>query len=436
MRKYLSSVLLIVFLLSVLSVISVSAQDEVTLRWRTRPSNQAEIEVYQALSDTIDEAWDGVTLVYEPGGSEGMDYFVSLQTELESGTAPDVFWIGGANLADFVNRGDLYNLYDLAMATEDFDAEAFYPQPMGELMYNPETMSMEGALWGLPRDVSAMAIYYNADLFAEAGIPTPMERVEAGEWDWNTFAEDAAAINDLGDEVTGFAMGNWWANWWLFVNAAGGGFFNEDRTACGLNTPETTEALTFLSDLYSSGAALPYGTPAEEAFLAGTLGMYMTGRWDTPNFLANATFDWNAAEVPAYPGGSASNWVFWGPYVVNANTEHPEEAWQLLQYLTLTEAQAAVAELGANIPSRSGEDAVNAFLGTLEEELPDLNNEAWIAGLGYAVPEAPLWAANFGEIDAVVEAGITQVLTGELSAEEFTGSICDQIDPLFEAAGS
>ena len=65
----------------------------VTLRWRTRPDNQAEIDVYQQVNDSIDIP--GVTLVYEPGGSESSSYQDVLKTELAAGTAPDVFWIPG-----------------------------------------------------------------------------------------------------------------------------------------------------------------------------------------------------------------------------------------------------------------------------------------------------------------------------------------------------
>jgi multiple sugar transport system substrate-binding protein len=48
---------------------------------------------------------EGVTLVYEPGGSESSSYQDVLRTELAAGTAPDVFWIPGTDVADFASRG-------------------------------------------------------------------------------------------------------------------------------------------------------------------------------------------------------------------------------------------------------------------------------------------------------------------------------------------
>lgn len=326
----------------------VSAQD-VTLTWRTRPDNQAEIDVYTAISAQVDELLEGVTLEYQAGGTETAGYQATLLTELAAGTAPDVFWIPGADLANFAGAGVLLNLHDLAAADETFDPSVFYPAQMEQLMYNPETDSMEGALWGLPRDASAMAIYYNADLFAEAGVDTPDVQLANGTWTWETFYDTAAAIRALGPEIYGWGMNAWWGNWELFINEAGGSYFTENRDGCALNSPEVENALTFMRSFYANDIAVPYGTDSEPPFLAGNVGMFLNGRWATPNMLANARFNWNVAEVPAGPAGQ-SNFLFWGAYVINANTENPEAAWELVKALTSLDVQLQVAALGANFP--------------------------------------------------------------------------------------
>ncbi len=428
MSKRFMSVLLLAILVIGMGASIVSAQDDVTLTWRTRPDNQAEIDVYTALSQSIDEAWDGVALEYQAGGTETAGYQDTLLAELAAGTAPDVFWIPGADLANFASRGVLLNLNDLAAADSAFDAGVFYPQQVAELTYNPETDSNEGALWGLPRDASAMALYYNQSLFDEAGIPNPQERLDAGEWTWEQFKEDAAAITELGDGIYGYGMNAWWGNWELFINGAGGSYFTEGRDACNLNTPEVENALTFMRSLYEDGVAVPYGTDSEPPFVAGQVGMFLNGRWATPNFLSQVEFDWNVAEVPAGPGGQ-SNFLFWGAYVVNANTANPEAAWQLLQQLTSLDAQQQVSALGANFPSRQGEEALAAVM----ENFPDLNNAAFTTAIAnYAVAEAPLWKGDFGQINwNTVEPAITQVLSGELAPADFTANICGQIEQYF-----
>jgi len=74
-KRLLVGVLFLALVIPAFAALSpTSAQGEITLRWRTRPDNQAEADVYQAASDEIDAAWEGVTLKYEPGGSETASY--------------------------------------------------------------------------------------------------------------------------------------------------------------------------------------------------------------------------------------------------------------------------------------------------------------------------------------------------------------------------
>ncbi|MFP4321480.1 MAG: ABC transporter substrate-binding protein [Anaerolineales bacterium] len=414
----------IVILLIASLTLPVLAQDEeITLTWRTRPDNQAEIDVYTAASETIDEGWEGVSLEYQPGGSETASYQDVLIAEIEAGTAPDVFWIPGTDVARFAEAGLILNLAEFAAADEDYSQDDFYAGPMGFLTTPVE--EGQDALWGLPRDVSAFAIYYNADLFDEAGLEYP-----GGEdWDWARFQEAAEEISALGDEVVGFGMNAWWANWGYFVNAAGSSFFNEDYTACGLDNEATVEGLNAAATLFENGWAVPWGTDSEPPFLAGNVGMFMNGRWATPGTVANADFNWNVAPLPEGPGGE-SNWLFWGAYVVNANTDNPAEAWDLITRLTSAEIQGEIASLGANIPSRQTDAAIELFLNTLPGT--DVNNQAFVDGAAVGVTEAPLFNGDWPAIDQAYGTAVNSVFAGEITAQEFADTICDDVAGFFE----
>jgi len=428
MRKQTTIALMFVLTMLLSVALPALAQDEegITLRWRTRPDNQAEIDVYTAASETIDEGWDGVSLEYEPGGSETAGYQDVLVTELEAGTAPDVFWIPGTDVARFAEAGLILNLADLAAADEDYSQDDFYAGPMSFLTTGIE--GAEDALWGLPRDVSAFAIYYNADLFDEAGLDYP-----GGEdWNWDRFVEASEEISGLGDEVFGFGMNAWWANWGYFVNAAGSSFFTEDFTACGLDNDATVAGLGVAAELFAEGAAVPWGTDSEPPFLAGNVGMFMNGRWATPGTITNAEFNWNVAPLPVGPSGEATNWLFWGAYVVNAETENPEAAWDLVTRLTSAEIQGEIASLGANIPSRATDEAIELFLGTLPDS--GVDNAAFIDGTTSADvrTEAPLFFGDWPAVDAAYAEGINAVFAGESTPQEFADTICETVAPLFE----
>lgn len=401
---------------------------EVALRWRTRPDNQAEIDVYSSVSEEIDSSWDAATLEYEPGGSETSSYQDVLRTEIASGTAPDVFWIPGTDIADFAKRGLILDLREQAESSDAYAGDdAYYPGPMELLTYDPESGQSGEALWGLPRDVSTFALYLNQDLIAEAGAPNPIELAEAGEWNWDTFREVSEQVSGLGEQIYGFGMNNWWANPGVWINSAGGSFFTEDRTACAMDSDEAKQGLEFMTSLYQDDLAVPYGEDAEPPFLAGQVGMFMNGRWATPGTRANADFDWDVVRLPDGPEGPV-NWLFWGAYVVNANTEHPEEAFELVTRLTSPDVQGQIAELGANIPSRvDDESAIDTFLGYTPPE----NNQAFIDGLETSVPEGPLWEGDWPAFDSTLAPEIESVVAGDQSLDEFQSTICDKLDPTF-----
>ncbi len=409
------------------------AAEDVAIRWRTRPDNQEEIDVYSQISTDLDAELDGITLTYEPGGSEGANYQDQLKAEIAAGTAPDVFWIPGTDVADFATRGLILNASELAGATEGYSADDFYAGPMFHLTYNPESGASgadSGALWGLPRDVSTFALYLNMDLINEAGAPDPRELAANGEWTWDAFLDVAQKTRALGSDVYGYGASAWWGPYGVWLNASGGGFFTEDRAACALNTEESLTGLDFQRSLYQDyDVATPYGEDPEPPFRAGKVAMFQNGRWATPG-VRTVDFEWDVVELPAGPNGTPGNWLFWGAYVINANTEHPEEAWALVQALTTAQTQGKISALGANIPSRVSQEALDAFL----TFTPPANNQAFLNGISPdAAPtaEGPLWAGSWPEFDKIMGPAIQGVLTGATTVEDFGATICDEANKVF-----
>ncbi|MDX1415993.1 MAG: sugar ABC transporter substrate-binding protein [Candidatus Promineifilaceae bacterium] len=400
----------------------------VTLRWRTRPDNQEEADVYQSISDQLMGSMEGITLEYEPGGSETASYQDVLKTELASGTAPDVFWIPGTDVADFATRGLLFDMRELADGTDGYSDDDFYPGPMFHLTFNPESGSSGEALWGLPRDVSTFALYLNLDLIAEAGAEDPRDLEAAGEWNWDAFLEVAEAVDGLGGDIKGYGGSAWWGPYGVWMNAAGGGFFNEDRTACNLDSSESLEGLAFAQNLYTDlGYAVPYGEDPEPPFRAGNVGLFQNGRWATPG-VRTVDFNWDVVGLPDGPAGNPGNWLFWGAYVVNADTEHPEAAWELVQALTTAEVQGQVSALGANVPSRVSQEALDAFL----TFTPPENNQAFLDGLARdPAAEGPLWAGSWPEFVTVMDASVSSLLTGESTVDDFAATVCDEANKAF-----
>jgi len=401
--------------------------EAVSLTWMTRPDNQAEADVYASISDDITAKGIGLDLTYVAGSSEGSPYQDKLKTDIAAGTAPDVFWLPGTDIADFAKAGLIMNIREEAAKTEHSDAD-FYAGPMESLTVDPDTgASSADFLWGVPRDVSTFALYMNLDLIEKAGVDDPRELAAAGKWDWDAFEATSKAITEKGGEgVKGFGAGGWWANWGYFVHSAGGGFFNEDRTACALDSDESVAGLEYLKGLYDNGYGVPFGEDAEPPFKAGQVGMFINGRWATPGAREITDFAWDVVELPT-GASEGRNWQFWGAYVVNAKTENPAAAWKLIQELTSADVQGQISELGANIPSRVSADATEKFL-TFS---PPANNQAFLNGISNnPVAEGPLWNGNWPAFDKAAGDGVTALFTGDRTLEDFQANICT------EAAGA
>jgi multiple sugar transport system substrate-binding protein len=402
------------------------AKQMVTIRWRTRPDNKAEQDVYQAISDDLSKqlADKGITLKYDPAPVTG--YMDKLTTEFSAGNAPDIVWIPGASVADYATKNVLLDLKPIADKDSSFKLSDYYDAPIKELTQGGTK------LWGLPRDISTLVIYYNKDLFKAKGVDDPADLAKAGKWDWENFVRVAKALNDPAKKVYGFSMTNWWGPWGWFVYSAGGSMFNADRTACGMADPKSQQGLQFLQDVFQKEkiATIPgiEGGVGETEFIAGQAGMIPNGRWMTPAMRQNAKFNWGVVEMPKGPGGNAT-WLFWGPYVVAAKTKYPNEAWTVVKALTSAAVQAKIAALGTNIPSNKAKEGVDAFMNSKPPE----DNAPFIAGAAYAQAEIPLFTANWDEVvNGQYQPLVDQIISGKMSVADAAKKMCDGANPKFK----
>lgn len=395
--------------------------EKVTITFRTRPDNDAEAAVYADVAAKVSEMLGDVTVEYQKGGSETSSYQDQLKTEAAAGTAPDVFWLPGTDTAEFATKGITLDLRQYAGADSSYKDADYYPGPMFHLTFDPATGTAGPKLWGLPRDVSTFALYLNLDLLAEAGAEDPRELAKNGQWTWDKFFEVGQKVAALGGDVKAYGASSWWGPYGVWINGAGGNFFNADRTACGLDTPEAITGLEQLVKVYGAdNFAVKYGEDPEGPFVAGNVAMFQNGRWATPNLRTNAKFKWDVVALPdgPKPGG---NWLFWGSYAANAKTANPEAAWRVIKALTDPAIQKMVSELGANIPSRVGDQAKQDFLGFT----PPDNNQAFLDGLANnSVAEGPLWAGSWPKFDTVMGAAVSGVVNGEKTVDQFKQTIC------------
>jgi multiple sugar transport system substrate-binding protein len=282
--------------------------------------------------------------------------------EISAGTAPDLVAFDSSDLPRVYLMDALMDLTPLYEADADFDPdEEFYASVW-------KTGWVQGVPVAIAKDYSVSAFYVNSDLFEQAGIDIPEEG-----WTYDEYVQIAQqlTLDANGNNATSpdFDPENvvqwgssspywggdtgWWRGFQSFLYSFGAHTISDDGTTTAgyINSPEAVAAWEWYRDLVHKSGAAPNATYMaatnvgnDQMFSDGMLaiaGSYW-GPWFQDTFNQAPDLSWQVVPLPTGPGGheAAIMWMGWG---INANSEHPEEAWQLLKWLTTEPGQRVFA---------------------------------------------------------------------------------------------
>lgn len=292
--------------------------------------------------------------------------------------------------------------------------------------------------YALPKYHGALAVYYNKDLFDRYGVPYPSR-------DW-TYDDYLSAMQTLtvdndsnrGIDVWGSTLDPIYDRVQIHVNSFGGHYVNpDDPTDCVLDEPEAVAALEWLrariwDDRVMATTLALSKVETRRAFWEGRVAMVEDGSWALKDILTNADFRVGVAAFPAGPVRRATLATTDG-FAISATTDHPEEAWELIKFLTGKEYGLAMARANFLQPARStlvGEwaDFVRA---DLPEQSRDLDLEVFADGQlrGYSVTAEVF--ANMQGVRTATDAAFEDILTlGLVPAQGRLRQACEQIELL------
>lgn len=344
------------------------------------------------------------------------DYFTRLQALIAGGQAPDVFELNYENFVSYAARNVLLNLDALAASDDTFSADIFYERAYDAFKY-------QGVQLALPATFSTVVLYYNKDLFDQAGVDYPAE-----DWTWEDAVGAAEAVADPDAGIWGLYSPIQF--WEFYKKAAQNGcqFFNEAQTEATLDDPACVEALETMVSFVEAGVmpgdADLAGMSGDDLFSAGQLAMDVTGIWMFAAF-ADAPFAW---DIQVEPGmAQKATHFFANGVAAYANTPHPEAAWEWMEFFTTSPEMAEIRiASGWELPTLNNEAYVRGYL----EQTPPENREAVFASLNYAITPPVIERQN--EMQDAVNQLLDRVKLGQLTAEEALQEADAQVEGLLE----
>ena len=313
-----------------------SAQGSVQLRLSTF-ANPDEQKTIQTQLDAF-KAQTGIDVALE---SVPTDFPTKLTTDLAAGTAADVFWVDSLLAPDLTTRGLLLPLDDYLSSSAT--GNDYFPNLIGGYQYN-------GATYGLPKDWSAVAMWYSTDDFATAGLTTPPTN-------WDELQSAVQALTDA-TGTPGIALAPDPASAFIFIYQDGGQILSPDFSQVLVGDEHTVAALQYYYGLYADGIAT---TPADvgandqaDALAKRLASVALTGNWNFGGFSLNyPDFKYGTAPLPAGPNGDKATFAFTVAYSAFAGSQHPDEAFQLMEFLNSDQIMLNLTTAAGVMPSRT-----------------------------------------------------------------------------------
>ncbi len=277
-------------------------------------------------------------------------YWTLLEAGAQGGDMPDIFWMHSNYSQKFMSNDLLLDLTDRISGSDVIDLDNYYADIT-------ELYQLDGRTYAIPKDYDTIGLWYNKELFDEAGLSYPDET-----WTWNTLAEAAKKLTDKEKGQFGFVCpaANNQDGYYNVIYAMGGSVLNEDKTKSNWDSPETIQAMNWWMDNLVSVSMPSPQMMAENAldvlFGSKKAAMVIQGSWMVANFKENEYIDANCdvAVLPMAEDGTRKTIYNGLGWAANADVENPEECWKLLEYLGSEKAQEKQAALGVTMSAYEG----------------------------------------------------------------------------------
>ncbi|MCC5640450.1 ABC transporter substrate-binding protein [Nostoc sp. CHAB 5844] len=308
----------------------------VTVKLSGWAGSQVEQKLLRQVLQNFEAQHPNIKVKYEVISDQYMDV---IKTRLVGDAAPDVFYLDALEAPFLMSQNVLEPLDNYI--TPEFDIEDFEVTLLDSFKY-------QNHIYGLPKDYSTLALFYNKKSFVTAGLNTPP----------TTWSELLTYSQKLTSGLNKYGFGEIpeLARQVYKIKAFGGRIIDENGYAT-FASETSLPGLQLVIHQYrkdkSSAQKSDVGTNSgSEMFGQGKVAMVIEGNWAIPYL--KETFpqlEFATAELPTI-NNQKGTMVFTVAYVMNKQSQHKAAAWELISYLTGKAGMQKWTATGLTLPSR------------------------------------------------------------------------------------
>jgi multiple sugar transport system substrate-binding protein len=319
-------------------------------------SNPTERELLERVLKKFEAEYPDIKVKFEVINERYMDV---IKTRLIGDAAPDVFYLDSFEAPLLMSHEVLEPLDNYI--TDEFDLADFQPLLLKAFKY-------KGKVYGLPKDFSTLALFYNKQFFREVNLIEPPKN-------WQQLREYARRLtsdlnNDGRIERYGLGFTAELARHYFLIKAFGGQLINR-RGYANFATKKSLKGLQYLIEMYQKDKTIAQPSDVgassdSEMFGQGKAAMVIEGPWSIPYLKETfSKIEFTTTGVPIM-NQKKGTMLYTAAYVMNQKSKNKEAAWKLISYLSGKEGMKAWAKGGASLPSRK---SVLAELGYIDNSL-------------------------------------------------------------------
>ena len=252
----------------------------------------------QAAYETYDKK-DQIELNIAPISASEGDYFAKIALSLQSAdTAPNLVAEDTFQLATDVAAGYLTNLDTYLAEYDDWNNGAYFDK------LKIGVTAADGSIYGVPYSTDTRGLWYNKEIFKQAGLPEEWEPR-----DWAEIIEACKTIKEKVPDVVPFwcnsgvatGEGTSMQTYEMLLYGTGERLIDEESGKWVVSSQGILDSLNFIKDIYSNnlGPSLSKvlngqagNTAAREYLPQGKLAILLDGNWVQGNYGPEGVSPW------------------------------------------------------------------------------------------------------------------------------------------------